>query len=492
MSWLTLAVSASAQDVAPPYAIDIELVRPSFGHQGFSGVDAPLPGGRLTTRYGAILQYEEAPLTLVEAVGGTELGAVVAHRLAGAIGMSLDVERATFSVLVPGAGNWGTELGAFGNDGAGFGDIGASARVVVVDAGRVHGGVRGGVILPTGRQGLYLGEAGPRLGAGLLASLEAGPLTVASDLGLSTRTAVRTQEDFLAANELSWGNAARLALPDATRLAGTVQVLTRAGLADFLMGGAENSAEMLAGIEVYPTRRATFGLEAGRGLTQGYGTTDLRLLTSLVIETGSREPPVEYVVRADVAIGEFGHRLVEDEPVDFGGKPAVQFGNEIFIQEMVEFVVDTDVLQPYSLPTLEAVAAVINGTRGIGHLVIEGHASHEGSYEHNYALAEARAQKIWEFLLEHGVAEERVSYRGLGEVRPLESGEDEGSLQKNRRVRFVIVRQIPEGGPFPTYPPTQVLPWTGTEVPVVQPSVPAGPRFDAFGLPIDDDLDVAP
>lgn len=265
---LVFAGQAFAQQ-GPPYSIDIELVRPSFGRKGFSGLDTPTSSDDLTVRYGAMLMYENAPLTLVEAIDSTELGTVVTNRLNLATGASIDVQRATFSIMVPSALSWGSDLDAFSQDGLGLGDAGLAARLVVLDLPVFHAGVRAGVILPTGRREAWLGERGPRLGAGLLASADLGPLTVASDIGLTSRTAVQTNEDFLAANEISWGTGARLSLPDATRLAGTFQLLTRAGVAEFLVGGAENPAEVIGGVEVYPTRAATVSLGIGRGLNEG-------------------------------------------------------------------------------------------------------------------------------------------------------------------------------------------------------------------------------
>jgi outer membrane protein OmpA-like peptidoglycan-associated protein len=470
---LVLAGAGYAQQ-GPPYSIDIELVRPAFGQGGLSGLDVPISEGGLTTRYGALLMYENAPLTLVEAIDSTELGSVVTHRMALATGVSIDVQRMTFSVMVPSALSWGSELEAFAQDGVGLGDIGTAARLVLVQTPILQAGVRTGLILPTGSREAWLGERGPRLGAGLLASVQLGPLMVASDVGLLARTAVQTNEDFVASDEITWGTGARLALPDATRLAGTFQLLTRTGVGELLAGGAENPAEVLGGVEIYPNRRATLSVELGRGLTEGYGTTDLRVMTGVVMHTGRAyqqgpilqpPPPAPVITRPTLQEEE------PEPPVD----EVVWRDDEILIPEMVEFVVDTDQIQPYSIDVLEDVAALLNRTAEIAHLVVEGHASQEGDYRHNYELAESRAQKIWEFLLEHGVAEDRVSYRGFGEVKPVASGEDEAALQKNRRVRFVVVRTWPATGPFPDYPDTQVLPWNAAVVPVLQPTEPALP-----------------
>ena len=174
---------------------------------------------------------------------------------------------------------------------------------------------------------------------------------------------------------------------------------------------------------------------------------------------------------------------------------------------MIEFVVDTPIIQEYSKDTLAAVARILNENATIGHVVIEGHASQEGTYTHNYDLAAARARRIWEFLLERGVAEARISYRGFGKVKPVTLdgvpliGEDEASRQRNRRVQFLIVQRFGPDDPLPTYPEAQLLPWNGEIVPVISPpppvfpEAPAGaregaPAGDRSGFEMDDEIEL--
>ncbi|MEQ1565070.1 MAG: OmpA family protein [Myxococcota bacterium] len=505
---LAASVPAAAQTAGPPYSIDVEFLRPAFGHQGFAGVDAPIANRNLTLRYGAVLQYESAPLTLYEAIAQQELGPVVTNRFSGLLGASLDVNRVTFSVLLPTAANWGTKQPAFGADGFGLGDAGASARLIVLQTPNdvFNVGARVGIVLPTGRKNAYIGEDRIRFGFGAQAALSGGPFTLASDLGLATRSTVETSEDFVASNEVTWGNALRYRLPDATRVGLSGQVLTRAGMSDFLRGGAENAIEALGGVEVYPTRSATFTLNAGRGLTEGYGTTDFRVMTGLVIEMPPPEPPRPRYTQVEPPRPPPPpppEIIIEDEPevVFEEGQLAVKVRDAIYIKDMIEFVVDTNILQEYSKPTLTAVAKIINEDPYLAHVVIEGHASQEGSYEHNYTLAESRSRRIWEFFMEQGVAKDRISYRGMGEVEPVVEngmailGEDEASLQKNRRVRFLVVKQFEGEDQLPDYPDTQILPWNGSVVPVIEPPKPqpapepTGPKLDEYGMPIDDDED---
>ena len=175
---------------------------------------------------------------------------------------------------------------------------------------------------------------------------------------------------------------------------------------------------------------------------------------------------------------------------------AVVYEDRIELKQQIEFIVNTNTIQEYSLPIVDGIADILNTKANIGHVAIIGHASQEGSTEHNYELSESRARAIWQKLIERGVAYERISYQGAGEVRPLEGYEDESeaSLQKNRRTEFQITQWFKTPEEMPDYPESQIVPWTGASVQVVQPEKPEPAaeeepevEVDEFGLPVDED-----
>jgi hypothetical protein len=90
---------------------------------------------------------------------------------------------------------------------------------------------------------------------------------------------------------------------------------------------------------------------------------------------------------------------------------------------------------------LDFVASLINADVQIGHIVIEGHASAEGSHDYNYDLSNLRARAIFKALVKAGVHPDRLSHRGYGESLPQNTGDSEEALAKNRRVEFHIIRQ---------------------------------------------------
>ncbi len=71
-------------------------------------------------------------------------------------------------------------------------------------------------------------------------------------------------------------------------------------------------------------------------------------------------------------------------------------------------------------------------------LVVEGNCDERGTADYNLALGELRAISVKKYLLNMGVAQNRVSTISYGSQRPLYPGSDESSWAKNRRADLVI------------------------------------------------------
>jgi peptidoglycan-associated lipoprotein len=71
-------------------------------------------------------------------------------------------------------------------------------------------------------------------------------------------------------------------------------------------------------------------------------------------------------------------------------------------------------------------------------LVVEGHCDERGTVEYNLALGEKRAAEAAKYLVDLGIAKERIKSISYGKEMPLDKGHDEAAWAKNRRARFVI------------------------------------------------------
>ncbi|HKU42042.1 MAG TPA: OmpA family protein, partial [Polyangiales bacterium] len=72
------------------------------------------------------------------------------------------------------------------------------------------------------------------------------------------------------------------------------------------------------------------------------------------------------------------------------------------------------------------------------------HTDARGSQKHNRALSARRAESVVRWLVNHGIAAERLSAWGCGAERPIESNDSEAGRKANRRVEFHILRPPPE------------------------------------------------
>jgi outer membrane protein OmpA-like peptidoglycan-associated protein/tetratricopeptide (TPR) repeat protein len=70
---------------------------------------------------------------------------------------------------------------------------------------------------------------------------------------------------------------------------------------------------------------------------------------------------------------------------------------------------------------------------------ISGHTDNVGSDTENLSLSEKRAKAVRDFLIQNGIAIERLTYKGYGKTQPVDSNETETGRAANRRTAFLIL-----------------------------------------------------
>ena len=116
------------------------------------------------------------------------------------------------------------------------------------------------------------------------------------------------------------------------------------------------------------------------------------------------------------------------------------------LTEIVFFEYDSDEIRGEAETRLRAKAEILRANPGV-RLRIEGHADQRGSTEYNLALGQRRAEAIKAWLGAYGIDESRFVTLSYGKERPLDEGESESSLARNRRAEFAIA-----GGTLTTAP----------------------------------------
>ena len=72
-------------------------------------------------------------------------------------------------------------------------------------------------------------------------------------------------------------------------------------------------------------------------------------------------------------------------------------------------------------------------------LIIEGHASSEGDEAYNMALGQRRADAVKKYMVESGIAPERIKTVSFGESRPAVPNDVEANRKLNRRAEFKMI-----------------------------------------------------
>ena len=143
-------------------------------------------------------------------------------------------------------------------------------------------------------------------------------------------------------------------------------------------------------------------------------------------------------------------------------------------------------IRPSSKKTLNAAAKILREYAAI-RIRIEGHTDDRGKRERNLALSQKRADAVKWYLVDQGIAADRIETVGHGPDLPRASNKTNKGRGQNRRIEFhilivdqsgTITSPAPATQPTapstqPTAPSTQPLPPQIEPVPSTQPTVPS-------------------
>jgi peptidoglycan-associated lipoprotein len=126
-----------------------------------------------------------------------------------------------------------------------------------------------------------------------------------------------------------------------------------------------------------------------------------------------------------------------------GSPAAVAWGlsdrDAAVMAEQVHFDFDRSTLSPQDRALLDQKLAILDAHPSL-RMQIAGNCDERGPDEYNLALGERRAAAAKRYLVDHGVAADRVSIVSYGEERPLNAAHTEDGWAKNRRDDFVPTR----------------------------------------------------
>jgi peptidoglycan-associated lipoprotein len=163
-------------------------------------------------------------------------------------------------------------------------------------------------------------------------------------------------------------------------------------------------------------------------------------------EAAVEEPAEEAVVEEDTAAEEEAARQAELERqkaleaerlAEEEAKRVAMMALNMFQSEDLYFDFDSSVLKPMSQEVLQRKADWMNENMDAT-VIIEGHCDERGTAAYNLALGERRADSAKDFLVNLGIAADRVTTISYGEEKPVDPGKNEEAWAKNRRAHFVV------------------------------------------------------
>ncbi|MEO7730109.1 MAG: OmpA family protein [Kofleriaceae bacterium] len=116
--------------------------------------------------------------------------------------------------------------------------------------------------------------------------------------------------------------------------------------------------------------------------------------------------------------------------------------DRIVLDERVLFEVDRAGLKDEGRVMIAEISRVWGTHPEWKRLTIEGHADVRGSDAYNLELSRHRADSVRAMFVELGVDPDRIEAVGYGRSRPRDPGRSEAAYQVNRRVEFVIEREL--------------------------------------------------
>lgn len=114
-------------------------------------------------------------------------------------------------------------------------------------------------------------------------------------------------------------------------------------------------------------------------------------------------------------------------------------GSSLQILDRVHFKTGKAMIEKRSFGLLDQVASVLKEHPEMAKVEVQGHTDNRGAIATNMVLSQARADAVARYLVNRGIAPERLQARGYGEAQPVGSNETAAGREANRRVEFKVL-----------------------------------------------------
>jgi len=112
--------------------------------------------------------------------------------------------------------------------------------------------------------------------------------------------------------------------------------------------------------------------------------------------------------------------------------------NETVALNNILFETNSATLAPISMVELNKLWQMLTDNPGL-RVKIVGHSDNVGKPANNIKLSDARAKSVVEYLTGKGITGERLTYKGMGDTKPVAANKTDEGKALNRRTEFVII-----------------------------------------------------
>jgi outer membrane protein OmpA-like peptidoglycan-associated protein len=109
------------------------------------------------------------------------------------------------------------------------------------------------------------------------------------------------------------------------------------------------------------------------------------------------------------------------------------------VMKGIEFDVNKATIRKKSFATLDAAVKVLTDYPKL-RIEVSGHTDTDGKKDHNMQLSADRADSVKKYLVDKGIAADRIETRGAGPDEPIAPNDTNANKQKNRRIEFKILQ----------------------------------------------------
>jgi OmpA-OmpF porin, OOP family len=96
-------------------------------------------------------------------------------------------------------------------------------------------------------------------------------------------------------------------------------------------------------------------------------------------------------------------------------------------------------LKTESFVELEKVVVFLNENPTV-EIEIEGHTDSVGPDDRNLKLSQDRSQSVVDYIVSKGISKDRLTAKGFGETKPIDTNDTDSGRANNRRVEFTVLK----------------------------------------------------